>query len=200
MSSEVQFYREENFKVVGADGFKLEIPEEWEVVRLTSIANIIMGQSPPSKTYNEEGKGLPFLQGKAEFGKIYPNPKLYCSNPIKIAEKGDILISVRAPVGDVNIAPYKLCIGRGLASIRFSNDVADTEYYFYYFRQIKPYIENLGKGSTFKAVTKNDLDGLKIPLPPLEEQKKIAHVLMSIDKAIEAVDEAIKQAERIKKG
>ncbi len=92
-----------------------EIPKEWEMVRLgnENIADLIMGQSPPSSTYNDKGIGLPFLQGNAEFGETYPTPILSCSQPIKIVEKNDILLSVRAPVGDVNITPSKSCIGRG---------------------------------------------------------------------------------------
>ena len=96
------------------------IPEEWEFVRLGDgeICQIVMGQSPPSSTYNKIQEGLPFLQGNMEFGEIYPSPSIYCSEPIKIAEKNDVLISVRAPVGEVNISPSKVCIGRGLSAIR----------------------------------------------------------------------------------
>jgi type I restriction enzyme S subunit len=109
------FYKEINFKSTEIG----RIPKEWKIAKLSDekLAEIIMGQSPPSSTYNKEGKGLPFLQGKMEFGKVYPSPMMYCSQPIKIAEPNDILISVRAPVGDVNVAPYRLCIGRGLAAI-----------------------------------------------------------------------------------
>ena len=84
-----------------------EIPKEWKWVRLGEITEIILGQSPPSSTYNTEGKGLPFFQGSGEFGKVYPVIKKWCTEPKKVAEKGNILISVRAPVGDVNIAPVK---------------------------------------------------------------------------------------------
>ncbi len=177
-----------------------KIPKEWQLVPLSKIAKIIMGQSPPSSTYNEEGVGLPFLQGKAEFGRIYPTPKMYTSKPVKIAEKGDLLISVRAPVGDVNIAPYRLCIGRGLAAIRFTNNVANTLFYFYYFNFIKPRLEAMGKGSTFKAITKKDLESLLVPRPPLEEQKIIADTLYSIDKWIEVEEKRRKKLERLKRG
>ncbi len=177
-----------------------KIPKQWEVVPLSRIAKIIMGQSPPSSTYNEEGVGLPFLQGKAEFGRIYPAPKLYTSKPIKIAEKGDLLISVRAPVGDVNIAPYRLCIGRGLAAIRFTNNIANTLFYFYYFDFIKPRLEAMGKGSTFKAITKKDLESLLVPKPPIEEQKMIADTLYSIDRWIEAEEKRKEKLERLKRG
>jgi len=102
-----------------------EIPENWEVVRLgdKNLFELIMGQSPPSSSYNQNKKGLPFLQGKAEFGEIYPQPIKWCDKPIKVAEKNDILISVRAPVGDLNLADQKYCIGRGLAAIRLKNNV-----------------------------------------------------------------------------
>jgi len=177
-----------------------KIPKEWEVVPLSRIAKIIMGQSPPSSTYNEEGVGLPFLQGKAEFGRIYPTPKMYTSKPTKIAEKGYLLISVRAPVGDVNIAPYRLCIGRGLAAIRFASNVTSTLFYFYYFSFIKPRLESMGKGSTFKAVTKRDLESLLVPKPPIEEQKIIADTLYSIDRWIEAEEKRREKFERLKRG
>jgi len=192
------FYREKEFKETEIG----KVPRDWDVVKLgnADLSRIIMGQSPPSNTYNDEGIGLPFLQGKMEFGEIYPSPKMYCSQPMKTAEPNDILISVRAPVGDVNIASFKLCIGRGLAAIRFNLDKADFRFYFYYFQKIKRYLENLGKGSTFKAVTKEDLENLKIPLPPLPEQQKIAEVLSTIDSAIQKINEGIERAERIKKG
>jgi type I restriction enzyme S subunit len=178
------------------------IPEDWEVVKLGNkeLATIIMGQSPPSSTYNREGRGLPFLQGKMEFGDVYPSPVLYCSQPIKIAEPDDILISVRAPVGDVNIAPYRLCIGRGLAAIRFNLNRANHWFYFYYFQKIKNFLENLGKGSTFKAITKEDLESLKVPYPLLSEQQKIAEILSTVDKKLEIERKEKARLEKIKQG
>ena len=95
-----------------------ELPNGWICTELNNFAEIILGQSPPSSTYNEEQIGLPFYQGKLEFGSIYPTPRKWCSAPKKIAEKGDVLISVRAPVGPTNVCPEKSCIGRGLAAIR----------------------------------------------------------------------------------
>jgi len=179
-----------------------KIPKTWEVTKLGNkeLAEIIMGQSPPSSTYNKEGNGLPFLQGKMEFGEIYPSPILYCSQPIKIAEQNDILMSVRAPVGDVNVAPYRLCIGRGLASIRFNSEKADSWFYFYYLQKIKNFLENIGKGSTFKAITKEDLEDLKIPYPPLFEQKKIAQILSTVDRKLEFERNEKVRLERIKRG
>jgi type I restriction enzyme S subunit len=178
------------------------IPKDWEVEKLGNkeFAEIIMGQSPPSSTYNREGKGLPFIQGKMEFGDIYPSAILYCSQPIKIAEPNDILISVRAPVGDVNVARYRICIGRGLAAIRFNSNRANYWFYFYYFQKIKNFLENLGKGSTFKAITKEDLENLKVPYPSFFEQQKIAEILFTIDKKLEIERNEKAKLERIKRG
>jgi type I restriction enzyme S subunit len=192
------FYTETDFQETEIG----KIPKEWEVVKLDNkeLAEIIMGQSPPSSTYNREGKGLPFLQGKMEFGDIYPSPRMYCSQPIKIAEPNDILISVRAPVGDINIAPYKLCIGRGLAAIRFNLNRASHWFYFYYFQKIKNFLENLGKGSTFKAITKEDLENLKVPYPSLFEQQRIADILSTVDRTIELYYKEKDVLGRLKKG
>jgi type I restriction enzyme S subunit len=193
------FYKETNFKKEPSIG---EIPTDWEIIKLgdESVSEIVMGQSPPSSTYNKKGIGLPFLQGKMEFGEIYPKALVYCSEPIKIAQPNDILISVRAPVGDVNLAPCKLCIGRGLAAIRFNDKLANYLFYFYYFQKIKTRLEMLGKGSTFKAIDKDDLESLMIPLPPVEEQRAIAGVLGVVDSVIAKTDEVIAKTERLKKG
>jgi type I restriction enzyme S subunit len=161
------------------------IPKHWEVVRLGEVAEIIMGQSPPGETYNTQGVGMPFLQGKAEFGKVYPSPVKYTTNPLKIGKTGSVLISVRAPVGDVNIANMDYCIGRGLASISFKNGYGYNEYLFYCLQFLKPLLEKEGYGSTFKAINKEVLTKFQIPLPPLEEQQKIAQILQSIDQRIE---------------
>jgi type I restriction enzyme S subunit len=177
-----------------------KIPREWKTVKLSSIARIIMGQSPPSDTYNREGLGMPFLQGKMEFGRMYPSPTTYTTQPLKIAEPNDILISVRAPVGDVNIAPYKVCIGRGLAAIRFNLKTANHMFYFYYLQYIKKQLETLGKGSTFKAITKKDLEELLIPLPPIKEQEKVSGMLAMIDKTIELYHEERERLDRLKRG
>ena len=148
---------------------------------LSEVANITMGQSPPSSTYNSESKGLPFFQGKTDFGDMYPKIRMYCDTPNKIAQKGDILISVRAPVGPTNICPTKSCIGRGLAAIR-GNSKADTQYLLYFLRFIEPELADIGRGSTFEAVSRSDLENVKIPLPSLLEQKRLAAILAKADR------------------
>ena len=176
------------------------IPKEWEVIRLKESKEIdlIMGQSPPGKSYNKKGEGLPFIQGKAEFGNMYPSPILWTTQPTKIAEEGDILISVRAPVGDVNICPYRLCIGRGLAAIRIKE--GSNIFYFYWFQKEKQRIESIGKGSTFKAITKDELSNIFIPFPSLPEQQKIAEILSTVDKRLELLRNKKEKMERVKKG
>ena len=167
------------------------IPEDWEVVRLGEVAEMTMGQSPPGDTYNTSGKGIPFLQGKAEFGNISPRHIKYTTKPLKIAKKGSVLISVRAPVGDVNIANMDYCIGRGLASLNLKNGI--NEFLFYSLLYFKDLIEKESYGSVFKAINKENLARLKIPLPPLDEQQKIANILTTIDHKIQA-EEKKKQA------
>lgn len=179
-----------------------KLPYGWKIVNLgdEDIADLIMGQSPPSSTYNDKGMGLPFLQGKAEFGEMYPRPIFSCSNPIKIAEKNDILISVRAPVGDVNISPSRVCIGRGLAAIKYKPDKINYLFLFYYLKYKSKKFENISSGSTFKAIRKDDLNKFKLLLPPLPEQEKIAEILSTVGQAIEEVDVFITRTEQLKKG
>src|SRR5256714_15402583 len=100
---------------------------------LSTVAQINMGQSPPSSSYNLRGQGLPFYQGKADFGDLHPNVRVFCTEPLKVADAGDILISVRAPVGPTNINLEKSCIGRGLAALR-CQDGFDTKYLLCFLR------------------------------------------------------------------
>lgn len=190
-----------NFTKAGQNKIS-DIPKDWDTAKLgeRGIFEVVMGQSPPSLTYNKENHGLPFLQGKMEFGEIFPSPLIYCSKPIKIAEKNDILISVRAPVGDVNISPSKLCIGRGLASIRCNPQKILYLFLFYFMKYKGKKFENISSGSTFKAIRRNELDNFEILLPSPNEQKKIAEILSTVDQTIEKIDEAIEKDKRLKKG
>ena len=172
------------------EGFQMTefgpLPKEWRVVRLGEVADLIMGQSPPSNTYNIAMIGLPFLQGKAEFGDVYPNPVKWCSQPLKRARPHDILVSVRAPVGDVNLADKEYCIGRGLASIRVKPKILHAYFLYYYLVLSKPRLEEKGTGSTFQSINKNILREFPIPLPPLPEQREIARILQAVDAKIAA--------------
>ena len=149
--------------------------------QLNDVADIIMGQSPLSQSYNKDKKGLPFYQGKTEFSDIYiKEATVYCNSPIKVVEENDILMSVRAPVGDVNIATQKSCIGRGLASIKPQK--IDYLYLFYLLKEQKSKIEKIGVGSTFKAINKNNISTLKISIVEKDKQNKIRNYLSFIEK------------------
>ena len=155
------------------------------MAKLSEICTINMGQSPESTTYNENGEGLPFFQGNADFGKIHPNVRVWCNAPKKIAHKNDILISVRAPIGALNVADSDCCIGRGLASLSVNNSVSVAEYIWYALESKVDYLISMGTGSTFKAIGKNILFDLDIPLPPLEIQSQIA---ANLDKVTHTID------------
>ena len=148
-----------------------------EITSLGEIAKVISGQSPPGSTYNDQGEGLPFFQGKAEFGLVSPNIKKWCSQPVKIAEAGDILISVRAPVGPTNLADQQCCIGRGLAAIRPDTSKADRDYIHWALKWAEPKLIQKGQGSTFSAINRKDLQSIELPLPPLPEQRRIVDIL-----------------------
>ena len=157
-----------------------------EYITLKDIAIINMGQSPNSKTYNEEKEGIPFYQGKSDFGKINPIPRVWCSNPIKIAEKDDILISVRAPIGNTNIATEKCCIGRGLASIRPLSENINKKYLYYLLNSKYNELNKFGTGSTFKAITKENLCNLKCAeVPDIKEQIEVVNKLDNVNQIIE---------------
>lgn len=143
-----------------------------------------MGQSPSSESYNTEENGLPFFQGCADFGKINPEVTKYCSKPIRIADENDILFSVRAPIGSMNIANLQCCIGRGLCSLRICKPNLQ-QYLFYALTVTKSKIIEKGTGSTFKAVGKDVLFKHCIPLPPLEEQQRIVAELDRINAVME---------------
>lgn len=145
---------------------------------LKDIATITMGQSPNSSSYNEEKNGMPFYQGNADFGELYPTARVWCSNPKKIAKENDILISVRAPIGALNYATEECCIGRGLAAITIEND-AERNYVFHFLKAQNKELNNKGTGSTFKAISKSVLEEVQVPVIS-KEQQEISMKLMDI--------------------
>jgi type I restriction enzyme S subunit len=153
------------------------LPNGWQWTKLGKVCEIIAGQSPPSETYHKEPVGLPFFQGKADFGKRYPTARVWCSNPIKISQPGDILISVRAPVGPTNVANMECCIGRGLAAIRCSEKV-NKDYILWTLKLFELQLSRLGSGSTFTSIDTPELKNFEVPLPPtIAEQESIACTL-----------------------
>ena len=167
--------------------------KRWPRKKLVDIAAVQMGQSPPGESYNSDGVGLPFFQGKAEFGEEYPTTVKWCSQPSRIADAGDILLSVRAPVGPTNFAPERCCIGRGLAAIRAEPKACNPRYVRYYLNRFETDIAALGVGSTFSAINRNAIERLEVPLPPLPEQRRIVGIL---DEAFEGIATAKANAEK----
>jgi len=170
-----------------------KLPQGWHWVKLGEVCEVIMGQSPPGNTYTVKPEGLPFFQGKADFGEYFPTVRIWCNHPIKIAEEGDILIAVRAPVGPVNMNNLKCCIGRGLTGIRCKDNIAINWFIFWYLRSIEKQIASLGSGSTFGAITRDDLVNLEIPLPPLGEQMHIAAKNQELMQEVERARTACKK-------
>ncbi len=160
---------------------EINLPAHWKIVKLEDACNIIMGQSPPSTTYNNEGIGMPFLQGKAEFTELFPVPTKFCTKKLRISPPGSVLMSVRAPVGDVNLADTEYIIGRGLTSISLKQ--GDNRFLLYMFLHTKREIQSQSSGSTFKSINKTTINDFRIPFPPLPEQRAIAHILQTIQEA-----------------
>ncbi|TVU92377.1 restriction endonuclease subunit S [Vreelandella titanicae] len=154
-----------------------QTPPNWLQVKLVEIATLNMGQSPPSSDVNDFGEGIAFFQGKADFGKLHPTARKFCTAPKKTAESGDILLSIRAPVGPTNVANQKTAIGRGLAAIRAEAKYVEPKFLIHYFRCIEPWMSQQGTGTTFKAVSGAFLKELDTVFPPLIEQKVIAKKL-----------------------
>ncbi len=177
-----------------------EIPAHWEIKRLKEINTIIMGQSPSSSDYTDEGIGYPFLQGNAEFGKLSPIPKVWCSDIKKAAIKDDILLSVRAPVGAVNLAADFYGIGRGLCAIRTK---ANCKFWFYFVTILKPYLNNIATGSTYLAVSVEDVRNTTSICPPSDEQKAIADYLDAktahIDRIVGIINSQIDKLKELRK-
>lgn len=147
------------------------------MAKLEDVCSINMGQSPESSSYNETGEGIPFFQGNADFGELHPTVRVWCNAPTKIAKQGDILISVRAPIGALNIANVKCCIGRGLAALSVNERLCYQKYLWYALECKVDELNSKGTGSTFKAINKKTLAETEISLPPLDEQRRIAAVL-----------------------
>ncbi len=168
-----------------------EIPEHWDKIRVKFTDEVIMGQSPNSDDYNDTESGLPFLQGNADFTSLYPVPRIWCETASKQAKKDDVLLSVRAPVGAVNMADCEYGIGRGLCAIRS----IDTYHKFLYYISvsINDELNSIATGSTYVAVTADEVRNVYIPLFDIEEQQAIADYL---DKKTGLIDELIEKKRR----
>lgn len=176
------------------------LPAGWEEKTLGEICEIIAGQSPESSFYNQEKIGLPFYQGKKEFSSKYIKPAITWTIKItKIALKGDILMSVRAPVGPVNYATEKCCIGRGLAAIRPKKGI-ETDFIFYFLQSIEKEIAG-HDGTVFNSISRKEIEKISILIPPLSEQKRIVEkldkIFANIDKAKENTKKNLQNAKEV---
>lgn len=169
-----------------------EIPSHWCIGKIKYSDTVIMGQSPLSEDCNSEAKGLPFLQGNAEFGKTHPSPKIYCETPSKIADLNDVLLSVRAPVGALNIANETLGIGRGLCAVRSKK--SDYRFIYYWLLHSNEELDSISTGSTFKAVSLDDVKNIHFPSIDINEQTAIANYL---DHKTTQIDDLIAKKQRL---
>ncbi|CAI4030743.1 Type I restriction-modification system, specificity subunit S [Nitrospira tepida] len=174
--------------------------EGWRETPLSELASITMGQSPQSSCINTGERGLPFLQGCAEFGKRVPAAKLHCSPPLRVAKSGSVLMSVRAPVGTTNFADMDYCIGRGLGAVSAKQDVADNIFLLHAIEQNVGFLHRRSQGSTFLAIGSKDLSALPVPSLALGMQRRIAEILSTVDEAIEQTEALIAKYQQIKAG
>ena len=152
--------------------------------KLSDIALVTMGQSPKSIYYNTEGNGYPFLQGNRTFGFKKPTFDTYTSVLTKLGQAGDVIMSVRAPVGDLNITPVDMCLGRGVCSLRMKN--GNQEFLFYLMKYYVPHLINKESGTVFGSVNRNDISNLEIDIPEdSDKQKELARYLAILDDKIE---------------
>lgn len=176
-------YKSSGGKMVYNEVLKREIPEGWEAKVLSDIANITMGQSPAGSSYNSEGMGTIFFQGSTDFGWLFPTTRQYTTEPNRMAKKGDILLSVRAPVGTMNIAKDDCCIGRGLAAL--NSKTGSDGFLFYvmqYYKQIFDYRNS--EGTTFGSITKDDLHSLPLAYPTSDLLDKYDEIVSQSNKLV----------------
>jgi len=152
-------------------------PKHWQIRRLKFMARVIMGQSPSSDEYSDDPHAMPFIQGNAEFGALVPEPRIFCDAAPKIAPTGSLLLSVRAPVGALNTADQPLGIGRGLCAIIPEPTILDSTFAWFLFSTARVELHSLATGSTYDAVSVNEVADMRLSLPPLLEQQAIAHFL-----------------------
>lgn len=152
---------------------------EGEEKKLGEVVKILMGSSPPGETYNEDGEGKPFIQGASKFGEKYPSEGKFTTEPERLCKEGDVLITIRAGVGDLNIADKEYCIGRGVAGLRPQETSRD--YLYFYLKGMKNYWEKVSSGSTYKSITKKDLKNAPVTIVSKDEQKEVVNFLRKIE-------------------
>ena len=163
---------------------------EWCTCTLSEVAHIIMGSSPKSEAYNDNGLGLPLIQGNADIKCRVSCPRVYTSDITKECSPGDILLSVRAPVGTVALSQHKACIGRGISAIKSKRKMSQS-FLYQWFLWFEPKWCYLSQGSTFESINSDDIKTLKLSVPNFEEQQKIAAVLSAADTEISTLEKKL---------
>ena len=171
---------------------------KWEEMKLKNIVIIQMGQSPDSSSYNFENIGIPLIQGNADILNRKSNPRQYTSKPTKFCDVGDLLLTVRAPVGYVGKSKHYACIGRGICSVK-NNDKSILEFIYQFLLYFEDKWKSIEQGSTFTAVNSSDINSINILLPSIPEQAKIANFLSAIDSKIDMENQLLQKLEEQKK-
>lgn len=175
------------------------IPKGWKVGTVGEAFDLTMGQSPPGETYNEIGDGIAFYQGRTDFGTRYPTPRIYCTAPTRYANPGDTLVSVRAPVGDTNMANEKCSIGRGLAAVRHKSGSRSFTYYSMLFLK-EEFDVFEGEGTLFGSISGDGFRNIKTVIPSPEIISEFERKVYSIDQTIENNEGQIKSLASIRNG
>ena len=190
-------YRSSGGEMVWNDQLKRKIPKGWSAGQLSDIANITMGQSPSGDTYNENGSGTIFYQGCTDFGTRFPVPRVYTSAPTRFTKAGDILMSVRAPVGTLNIAMEDCCIGRGLAAL---NSKFGSQLHLLYtlsgFKQLFDVMD--GNGTTFGSITKDTLFEMKVVIPRRDQIKSFEEMVQPIEQKIRVAEQENRELTKLR--
>lgn len=168
----------------------------WAKNKLGDCCEIIMGQAPSSETYNFEGRGWPLIAGAGDFGEVYPKTKKYTTEASKISQYGDIILGIRASIGDKVLSDGEYCLGRGVVGLRPHFELS-SRYLWHWLDSIRDLLSSKSKGATFKQVTRSDISELEISLPPLEEQKRIAEILDQAEELRRKRREAIAQLDTL---
>ena len=165
--------------------------------KLEEVCKITMGQAPEGDSYNTDNEGLALIAGAGDFGEKFPKPKKYTTKPSKKSEKGEIILCIRATIGDVNISDKEYCLGRGVAGLVADEKELNQFYLWHWLKFSANYLKSKGKGATFLQVTKQDIASLEIPLPPLSEQKRIAEILDKADELRQKRQQSIEKLDEL---
>ncbi len=168
-----------------------------KTVPLKDVCQISMGQAPDGSSYNDLGEGFPLIAGAGDFGPLSPKPKKFTTEPTRVSEVDDVILCIRATIGDLNWSDKAYCLGRGVAGLRPDGNKLDKHYLWHWLTSQKDFLFSQGTGSTFKQISRSTIDDLQIPLPPLPEQKRIAAILDKADAIRRKRQQAVKLTEEL---